>query len=145
MKIDRTGAVQTSTPAKRGEKAKKAEAGGFSKHMAAGAEATGASGPVSPVQSVDALLSIQEVDDATTGQSQKQARQWGTDVLDQLDRLRIGIISGTVARHDLERIAALVERHRARSDDPLLAQILDEIELRARVELAKFEQRPAGR
>ena len=144
MKIDRTGAVQTSTPAKRGEKAKKTEAGGFSKHMASGADVTGASGSVSPVQSVDALLSIQEVDDATTGQSQAQARQWGMDVLDHLDRLRIGIISGTVARHDLERISALVERHRGQSSDPALMQILDEIELRARVELAKFEQRPVG-
>ena len=145
MKIDRTGAVQSATPAKRGDKAKKAQAGSFSKHMTTGADTAGGAGAVAPVPAVDALLSIQEVEDSTTGQSQGRARQWGMDVLDQLDRLRLGIISGRVARDDLERIAALVERQRARSDDPALTQILDEIELRAKVELAKFEQASQAR
>lgn len=145
MKIDRTGSVRNATPAKRGEKAGKAPATKFSTHMKPGSEVPGGSGPVAPVQAVDALLSIQEVGDATSGPSRSRARQWGMDVLDQLDQLRIGIISGTVSPQDLERIATMVERQRMRVDDPALMLILDEIELRAKVELAKFEQRSDAR
>jgi len=50
-----------------------------------------------------------------------------------------------VPRADLERIAASVEQKRAQTDDPVLESILDEIELRAKVELAKLEREgPAG-
>jgi hypothetical protein len=140
MKIDRTGPVRPAAPAKRSEKSAKTQRGGFSQHLKSGSDTvTGASG-ASPVTSVDALLTIQEVEDSATGQSKSRARKWGNDVLDQLERLRIGIVEGMIPRHDLERIAATVERQRTRTDDPALEAILDEIELRAKVELAKLDR-----
>jgi hypothetical protein len=57
-----------------------------------------------------------------------------------LEQLRIGIISGVIPRHELERIATTVERQRTRTSDPALEAILDEIELRAKVELAKLDR-----
>jgi hypothetical protein len=93
-----------------------------------------------PVGAVDALLAIQEVEDSTSGPSKSRARKWGHDMLDQLEQLRIGIVGGVVPRADLERIAASIEQHRVRTDDPLLELILDEIELRANVELAKLDR-----
>jgi hypothetical protein len=142
MKIDRTGPARPAAPAKRSEKAGKAQGSSFSQHLKPSPEAVGGVAAAGPVSTVDALLSIQEVGDSTTGQSKSRARKWGNDVLDQLEQLRIGIIGGAVPRQDLERIADAVERQRERTDDPQLELILDEIELRAKVELAKLDRAP---
>ena len=141
MKIDRTGPIRSNAPVKRNEKAGKPQGAAFAKHMDAKAEAGGGAGPVAPVQSVDALLSIQEVDDATSEEARAKAQRWAVDLLDQLDALRLRLIAGAIPRQDLERIAAMVQNHRVRTDDPQLSAILDEIELRARVELAKYDSR----
>jgi len=140
MKIDRTGSARPAAPAKRGEKAGKSQASKFSQHLKSGSDAVTGAAPTGPVTTVDALLTIQEVEDSTSGRSKSRARKWGHEVLDQLEQLRIGIISGIVPRADLERIAASIEAQRAQTNDPALEQILDEIDLRARVELAKLDR-----
>lgn len=140
MKIDRTGPVRPTAPAKRSDKAGKARGGGFSQHLKSGPDAAAGAAPANPVSSVDALLTIQEVADSATGQSKSRARKWGNDVLDQLEQLRIGIVDGVIPRHELERIATTVDRQRTRTDDPALEAVLDEIELRAKVELAKLDR-----
>ncbi len=146
MKIDRTGPARPAAPVKRSEKAGRTKSSKFSQHLKSGQDdSVGAVAGAAPMSTVEALLSLQEVEDSTSGQSRSRARKWGNDVLDDLERLRIGIISGVVPRADLERIAASVERRRAQTDDPALESILDEIELRAKVELAKLEREgPAG-
>ena len=140
MKIDRTGPVRPATPAKRSEKSGKTQGSSFSQHLKSGPETVSAATAASPVSAIDALLALQEVEDATTGQSRSRARKWGNDVLDQLEQLRIGIVGGVIPRRDLERIATMIERERQRTDDPALELILDEIELRAKVELAKLDR-----
>ena len=142
MKIDRTGPVRSSAPSKRSEKSGKAQGSSFSQHMTPGPETVAGAVAPSPVSTVDALLSLQEVEDSTTGQSKSRARKWGNDVLDQLEQIRIGIIGGVIPRHELERIAAMVDGQRERTNDPALEMILDEIELRAKVELAKLDRMP---
>jgi hypothetical protein len=144
MKIDRTGPARPATTVKRSEKAGKTQSSKFSEHLESETGAVAGAAPAGPVSSVDALLSIQEVDDSTGGQSRSRARKWGNDILDDLERLRIGIISGVVPRGDLERIAASVEQRKGRTNDPALEMILDEIELRAKVELAKLERERPG-
>jgi len=87
---------------------------------------------------VDALLSLQEV----AGESNRRAagRQRGEDLLDRLDELRLALLDGRLPRATIERLAAMVDAERIKTDDPKLAEVLDEIELRAAVELAKLEQ-----
>ena len=48
------------------------------------------------------------------------------------------LLTGSLPRATLERLGARIEAKRHRVDDPGLIQILDEIELRAAVELAKL-------
>lgn len=141
MKIDRTSSARPAASAKRSGKAAKAEGGEFSQHMQSGPESAAPAGATAPVGSVEGLLALQEAGDSTSGRSKARARKWGHDVLDGLERLRLGIIEGTVPRGELERIAASVARQRQRTDDPALELILDEIELRAKVELAKLDRR----
>lgn len=106
--------------------------------LAAAADAVvsqGVSG-AGPVTAVDALLGLQEVPDATDQPSRGVAR--GFDMLDVLEDIRRGLLLGTISQAKLRSLAQLL-KNKNRFQDPDLAGILDDIELRARVELAKLE------
>ena len=85
---------------------------------------------------VDSILSLQEVDDPA-GRPAK-ARQRAEDLLDRLDELRHGLLAGALSRRQLEQLARMVRMKRLQVDDPNLGEILDQIELRAEIELAKY-------
>lgn len=96
--------------------------------------------PVSGVMSInqlDALLSIQEGADSASEEAAKKGRQRAALLLDQLDQLRIGILSGGIPVSTLQRLGQTVFGHRDKIMDPKLAEVLDEIDLRVQVELAK--------
>ena len=92
---------------------------------------------------LNTVLALQEAPDAT---SRNRAKQRGKEraslMLDQLDEIRMGLLLGTIPMAKLEQLAQLVRAKRDQIDDPKLLAILDEIELRAAVELAKLS-RPA--
>jgi hypothetical protein len=103
------------------------------------AEETRSNAPVSastPLSGVDALIALQEMADPLNGRS-KAARR-GRDMLDLLDEVRAGLLDGQVSRSTLNSLTALVSVQREDFVDPHLAEVLDEIDLRARVELAKL-------
>lgn len=91
-----------------------------------------AGAPVS-ITSLDALLSLQEAGDGTSEEARKKAKQRGQMLLDQLDRVRIGLLTGGIPRSALQQIAQSVSAHRDNIMDPALREIMDEIELRAQV------------
>ena len=64
----------------------------------------------------------------------------GEALLGLLDEVRDGLLSGGIPRGTLNRLADAVGRRHENFADPRLQGVLDEIELRARVELAKLEQ-----
>ena len=68
-------------------------------------------------------------------------RGWahGEQLLDMLDQVRDGLLAGGVPRATLNRLANAVSRRHDQFNDPKLQGVLDEIELRAHVELAKLE------
>lgn len=88
---------------------------------------------------IDSLLSAQEVPDFLAGRRRAVAR--GHDLLDQLEALRLALIAGTIPRQRLQQMVDSLAAHHASLADPGLAAVLDEIELRARVELAKYDTR----
>lgn len=95
------------------------------------------SGP-GPIAAVDSILMLQSVDDSASGRSKGLAH--GEKLLDMLDELRDGLLSGGVPRATLNKLAHAVSRRQDTFTDPKLQIVLDEIELRAKVELAKLEQ-----
>ena len=64
----------------------------------------------------------------------------GDDMLSLLDEIRDGLLAGTISRSLLNRLTIATAKHRDGFADPKLSTILDEIDVRARVELAKLEQ-----
>ena len=83
------------------------------------------------------ILVAQEVDEAVV--RRRQARRRAEALLDLLEDLRRDILLGGVQHWRLADLARLVESERAVVDDPGLAAVLEEIDLRAQVELAKWE------
>ncbi|MTI10588.1 flagellar assembly protein FliX [Curvivirga aplysinae] len=96
---------------------------------------------VAPVSSLDALLAVQSVDDATSGKSPKrQAIDWAENLLDQLDGIRHALLRGQVPPEKLQQIANDIAKRKETTNDPRLESILDDIELRTAVELAKHNR-----
>ena len=93
-----------------------------------------------PAAGVESLLAIQELAaDGGKGGESAAAQRHGEDLLARLDRLRLDLIAGAVPRERLEALARAVRGGRAETSDPRLQAILEEIELRAEVELAKLD------
>jgi hypothetical protein len=90
--------------------------------------------------SIDALIAMQAADEATTGKKKQMRR--GRSLLDTLDALKLDLLAGRVSDSHLNQLMALVGQARAQSESGLDA-LLDDIELRARVELAKRGLFPA--
>jgi hypothetical protein len=100
------------------------------------AQPTRVAGPNAAIATapIDALLALQAADDATTGR-RKQLRR-GRSLLDTLDALKLDLVAGRASESHLNQLMALIGQARVASE-PGLDALLDEIELRARVELAK--------
>lgn len=90
------------------------------------------------IASVESILTLQGLDDSTSGRSRGLAH--GERLLDMLDEVRDGLLAGGIPRATLNRLANAVSQRQEGFSDPKLQNVLDEIELRARVELAKLEQ-----
>jgi hypothetical protein len=116
-----------------------APASGFSLDLAGAADAAPAarSTGVSGVGSLDALIALQEVG-GPLERRRKAVRRAG-QILDVLDELKLGLLEGGVAPAMLDRLLNAVRLERGQADEPRLHELLDEIETRAAVELAKLE------
>jgi hypothetical protein len=97
---------------------------------------------VSGVAGVDGILAAQGVGDATDERRQRQKLMaYGGDLLDRLDELRLGILMGHFSKEKLTDLAQRLRQKREQSSDPVLNELLAEIELRAEVEIAKYTRR----
>jgi Class II flagellar assembly regulator len=91
-----------------------------------------------PIAALDSILMLQGMDDSTDGRPKGKAH--GEQLLNLLDAVRDGLLSGGIPRATLNKLAAAVTRRHDAFADPRLQDVLDQIELRAHVELAKLEQ-----
>jgi hypothetical protein len=90
------------------------------------------------VTSVDVVLALQESDVELDERPRSIHRDYGLDLLDQLDQLRIGILAGVFSKERLADLARKLREKQKQTDDPNLNRIIKEIEFRAEVEIAKF-------
>lgn len=97
------------------------------------------SGPVS-VGQIDALLALQ-AQGSVGEEGAKRAKQRGIALLDTLDQIRVDLLAGGVPQARLDQLQHMLNTQRDRVDDPKLLAVLDEIDLRVQVELAKFSMK----
>lgn len=140
MKINGSGRSE-STPVRRNQIAGSGNRQGFSlDHAQDSAKAPHTTGAavMGPIASVSSLLSLQEID-GETSQGRRKALVRADEMLDLLDDIRHGLLKGRMAASKLNRLLAISRVKPEGFVDPGLIRILSEIELRAKVELAKIE------
>jgi hypothetical protein len=143
MKIDPTQVRPAAT--RRVGTAQPTSAGGFAAalHEETGAGGQSAVGGTVGLSGLSTILALQGAPDSTERRARQRAVQRGEAMLDELEQIRLGLLLGQIPRARLEQLAQMVRARREQLDDPKLIAILDDIELRAAVELAKLSG-PSG-
>jgi hypothetical protein len=134
MRIEGAPPVPASAPRREAQAA--SGAGNFAGTLAPEAPQAAASAP--PLTAIDGLFALQEVADELSGRRRAAAR--GSALLDRLEELRLALLAGRLPQAQLLHLRDMAREHGPAVDDPRLAQILAEIELRVAVELAKLDR-----
>jgi hypothetical protein len=103
-----------------------------------GAQETSSAGQADQIASLDVLLAAQTVDDPADRKSRQNMVDRGDRILDQLEKIRLSLLTGRLTVGDLISMADVVASHREKISDPTLLAIIDEIDLRAQIEMAKM-------
>lgn len=140
MKVEGPGA---GTPINRTRKTDKAGASSDASEFRGlmGADDVAEAAPTTQSASiarVDTLLAIQAAENPAEKASKGRMRMRSEGLLKELDKIRVGMLTGSLTVGHMVDIADVVASHRERIVDPALASILDEIDLRAQVEIAKM-------
>jgi len=100
---------------------------------------------VGGVVGIGGILAAQNVDpEGAPDHRERQRRSArGAEILDKLEEIRRGLLVGAIPKDQLQQLAHTVREKRERGADPVISRLLDEIELRAEVELAKLSRRMA--
>ncbi len=105
---------------------------------------TGDAGEAAPASAsqaiarIDVLLAAQGAEDPAQKAARQRMQRRAHHLLAELDLIRLGLLSGTLTVGHVIDIADVVASHRERIVDPELTLLLDEIDLRAQIELAKM-------
>ena len=92
-----------------------------------------------PKAQVSTAWMLQEVDGYA--QDQKKMRQTGDRLLKNLNELRVGILLGEITAENMQQIKEALDDSKIELQFPELQAVVDDIKLRAEVELAKLEMR----
>ncbi len=94
----------------------------------------------STANGIGALLAMQAVEDAVYGR--RKAVKRANLLLDTLEEMRLDLLAGRVSEGRLNRAIALLQQAKSHSE-PGLDEVVADIELRVRVELAKLGKYPS--
>lgn len=142
MKIDRTDRPSRPVAPGRAKRSQAADSAAFARELERGEDVAmpASAAPVTAVNPLFALQEVEETPDATEGRRRARAR--GTALLDELDNIRHELLIGAITPARLRVLAHLVKTERPKIDDPRLIEVMDEIDLRVQVEIAKWSQDP---
>ncbi len=100
-------------------------------------KAQGVSGAAG-VSVTDAILSTQMVGSEEEKEIKKQLVKRGSSLLQKLEEIRDGLLFGEISKERLIEISRFVKDKKFRTEDARLQEIIEEIELRVEVEIAKL-------
>jgi hypothetical protein len=138
MKIDRSKGTSGTSGTKKSS-SKSSDGADFSQYVQGGASETASTSATQSIASLDALLAAQEVEDPTQKAAKKRAYIRSDTILDKLEQVRIKMLCGNLTVGHMIDVADVVASHRDKIDDPKLTALMDEIDLRAQVEIAKMQ------
>jgi hypothetical protein len=136
MKIEGPSKTQKTGKSDKAKKANKAD-GSFGEMVTGAAKESAATAASQSIAKVDALLAVQGAESATEKTARRKMRERGDNVLKQLDLLRMGLLTGNLTLGQVIDVADVVASHREKISDPQMTAVLDEIDMRAQIEIAK--------
>ena len=138
MKVTGSGSVASQSPRRAAS-----ASGGFSVSSGPGqAKATAPTAATTGIASVAALLALQEEDGPA--ERRRRALKRGGGLLDRLEAVKVAMLSDGDGSAALQSLARMAAEQRQGDPDPGLQDVLDHIETRAAVELAKARVRRAA-
>ena len=139
MKVQGPGQTQGASKSKKKGKSSGAD-GSFGDFVSSGASEAAPAKATQSIAHVDALLAIQETEDPTARAAKQRMRHRGGSILNELEKIRMAMLNGNLTVGHMVDIADVVASHREKITDSELMGILDEIDLRAQVEIAKMRK-----
>lgn len=139
MKVTKTGGAKEASSSRKAAKPS-ADDGAFVEALrgASGPEAAEVAQPTGGVGSVSGIFAVEQAQDATDHRSRGLMMEYGNDLIDQLDRIRMGLVTGGISKDRLQDIARRLRERKITSDDPRLNDLIQDVELRVEVEIAKL-------
>lgn len=134
-KVEGPGALRGTSAPREIRRPARVGGTGFVKHLGPAQESGGLSG-LAALGTISPVMGLQEIDDALA--RAKRGKNRAQNILDQLEDIRLELLIGGLSKGRLLQLAHMVTSRRPDIEDPRLAEILDEIDLRAQVELAKL-------
>ncbi|MEM8799033.1 MAG: flagellar assembly protein FliX [Pseudomonadota bacterium] len=140
MKIKGTSAPTASAKPKRTGARSGGETFSVSVDQVKEASSSEVATSASPVAAVDMILALQQDEGrgGSSGTGTRPVRAVAENILDELETLRRDVILGRVNPQRLSQVVSELQKRKNSVLDPDMRAILDDIELRASVELAKL-------
>lgn len=139
MKIQGPSESQKTGKAKGASQTGKSN-GAFGAMLTGGASETAGTVAAGSVATIDALLTVQGAENPTERAAKRRMRERGATLLEKLDEIRLGLLTGNMTVGQVIGIADVVASHREKVNDPKMSALLDEIDLRAQIEIAKMRK-----
>ncbi len=132
---------KSTSEIKKNDKTRKAggASSSFSTFMEPETEGASAAAGTGFIGGIGNLLAVQGAEDPTERKARKRMVERADKVLDALDDVHRGLLSGRLTTDTLAGVAREVAARREKIDDPALVGLLDQVDLRAQVEMAKLE------
>ena len=141
IKVMRIEGPRSTDGVRKSDKARKASGSSadFKSFLDGGTDETQAAVAAPVVGDVGALIAAQSFEDPAEKKAKGRMIARAGQVLDALDRVHHGLLAGQLTLGDAENVSRAVAAQREKIADPALNGLLDEVDLRAQVELAKME------
>ena len=136
MEINGRSRIESASVRRTG-RATQSDSKGFAAEEISEAKTAAALTGSGPIAAVHTILALQGIEDSADQRT--RGVKHGDELLKLLDEVRDGLLAGGIPRPTLTRLAHAIAKRRETFADEKLQTILDEIDLRARVELAKLE------
>ena len=138
MKIQGTGSTSKTDKSKKSSKSSSGSGVFGTMLTASDIPETSSMAQSQAVTNVEALLAAQAAEDPTERKARKRMRERGEQLLNEMEKIRLTLMSGQLTVGHLLNLADIAATHKENISDPLLTEILAEIDLRAQVEIAKM-------
>ncbi|MDR1026528.1 MAG: flagellar assembly protein FliX [Lactobacillus sp.] len=135
----RVGDIKKTESTSSGKVKKSSGGSNFSSYLTSGvSEQDSSIKATSSISVTGAIFSAQMVDGEEEREIRKHLMKRSETLIEKLEEIRDGLLLGYISRDKLIEISRFVKERRFNTDDEKLKSIIEEIELRIEVELAKL-------